>query len=188
MTPERLLGIFRETGALLQGHFVLRSGRHSRQYFQCAQVLRHPGLCSEICGALAEKVRGAGAQEVISPAMGGVLVGHEVARHLGLPHIFAEKQEGKLVVRRFEVVPGRRYLVVEDVVTTGSAVKEVLEIVRAAGAVPAGVACLVDRSGAHPPDLGVPLVSLLALVVETFPAEDLPSDLRGLPAVKPGSK
>ena len=188
MTPEELLKKFRECGALLEGHFVLRSGLHSRQFFQCAHLLQYPVLSSQICAALAEKAAGMAADEVISPAMGGILVGHDVARHLNMKHIFAEKQEGRLVVRRFEMKPGTRYLVCEDVVTTGSAVNEVCKIIRDAGAVVAAVLCMVDRSGNKAPDFGAPFHALLKLNVETYPADQLPDDLKKIPACKPGSK
>ncbi|MDX6767621.1 MAG: orotate phosphoribosyltransferase [Candidatus Methylacidiphilales bacterium] len=187
MSPEQILQTFRACGALLEGHFVLRSGLHSRQFFQCALLLKRPRLSSEICAALADKVRGLAFDCVVSPAMGGILVGHDVARHLDKPHIFAEKKDGQLVVRRFKIEPGTRFLVAEDVVTTGSAVKEVCEVVRAAGGVIAGVCSIVDRSGEATPDFGAPFTSLLKLQVETFPADRIPEDLQGIPATKPGS-
>jgi len=189
VTQEQVLEVFRKCGALLHGHFVLRSGRHSRTFFQCALVLQDPVATSELCGALVEKVKVErwSFHSVISPAMGGILVGHEVGRHLGRRHIFAEKEEGKLKIRRFEVKPGERFLVVEDVVTTGSAVKEVVALVQAAGGVVVGVACLVDRSEKSP-DFGVPLCSLLKLPVETFEPAALPEDLHKIPAIKPGSR
>jgi len=187
MTSDQVFQTFRDCGALLEGHFVLRSGLHSRQFFQCAHLLKFPRISSEICAALAEKVQDLPFDFVISPAMGGILVGHDVARHLDKPHIFAEKKEGKLVVRRFEIKPGTRFLVAEDVVTTGSAVQEVCAIVRDAGGVVAGVCSIVDRSSGATPDFGAPFTSLLKLQVETFPAEALPDDLRNTPATKPGS-
>lgn len=189
MTAEQVLQVFRQCGAWLQGHFILRSGRHSRTFFQCALVLQDPEATAKLCGALVDKVRTAGwaFDSVISPAMGGILVGHEVGRQVGRRHIFAEKEEGKLRIRRFEVKPGERFLVAEDVVTTGSAVKEVIALVRAAGGEVAGVACLVDRSE-KPPDFGAPGVSLLSLPVETYEATNLPEDLKKIAAVKPGSR
>lgn len=188
MEGEQLLAKFRELGALLDGHFVLRSGLHSRQFFQCAQLLKYPGLCSEICASLAAKCREVQADAIISPALGGILVGHEVARHLGKPHIFAEKKEGLLVVSRFDLREFDSYLVAEDVVTTGSAVKEVCQIVRGAGRRVAAVAALVDRSGGTPPDFAAPFFSLLSLKVETFSPDALPEDLQAIPAYKPGSR
>ena len=189
MTREQVLEVFRRCGALLHGHFILRSGKHSRTFFQCALVLQDPVATAKLCGALVAKIKVERwtFHSVISPAMGGILVGHEVGRHLKRRHIFAEKDEGRLKIRRFEVKPGEKFLVVEDVVTTGSAVKETTDLVRAAGGEVVGVACLVDRSE-KPPDLGIPLCALLKLPVETFEAGQLPSDLKKIPATKPGSK
>lgn len=189
MTKEQVLEVFRRCGALLQGHFVLRSGKHSRTFFQCALVLQDPVATAELCGALVAKLK-VGRwtfQSVISPAMGGILVGHEVGRHLKRRHIFAEKDDGKLKIRRFEVKPGEKFLVAEDVITTGSAVKEVIALVKAAGGEVAGVACLVDRSE-KPPELGAPLCSLMKLPVEAFEPDQIPADLKKIPADKPGSR
>ena len=184
-----LLDLFRQTGALLEGHFLLRSGLHSRQFFQCALLLQDTRIAAQVCSQLAEKVRAIGATRVISPALGGVIVGHEVARHLGLPHIFAEKDNDRLVLRRgFHIHPGDKFLVVEDVVTRGGRVQETLAIVRAHGGVPLAVAALVDRSGGKLPDFGCPFISLAQLNAETFEPENLPPDLAGTPAIKPGSK
>jgi orotate phosphoribosyltransferase len=184
-----LLDYFRQTGALLEGHFLLRSGLHSRQFFQCAKLLRDTQVAAIVCGQLADKLRGIECDEVISPALGGVIVGHEVARALGKPHIFAEKEEGKLVLRRgFEIPPGRRYIVAEDVVTRGGRVQETIEIVRSRGGVVVAVAALVDRSGGDLPDFGCPFVALGAMQVEMFDPDKLPPDLAGTPAIKPGSK
>ncbi|NDD57332.1 MAG: orotate phosphoribosyltransferase [Verrucomicrobia bacterium] len=189
MTQEQVLEVFRRCGALLHGHFVLRSGKHSRTFFQCALVLQDPAATAELCRALVAKLKVERwtFHSVISPAMGGILVGHEVGRHLKRRHIFAEKEEGKLKIRRFAVKPGEKFLVVEDVITTGSAVKETIALVKAAGGEVAGVACLVDRSE-KPPELGAPLCSLMKLPVETFEPDKIPADLKKVPAVKPGSK
>lgn len=179
--------IFRETGALLEGHFILRSGLHSRQFFQCALALQQMPTVEKLGAALAARARGWNAATVLSPAMGGLVLGQEVARQLRLRFIFAEKEDGKLVLRRgFKIDPGERILVVEDVVTRGGRVQESLEIVRARGGVPVGVAMAVDRSGATV-SFEVPSVSLLSLKVETFEANNLPADLIKIPAVKPGS-
>ena len=183
---NRALEAFRKTGALLEGHFVLRSGLHSRQFFQCALLLQHAELASELCRDLAVKCRGMKYDAIVSPAMGGILVGQELARHLRTRHIFAEKAEGKLAIRRFTIKPGERFLVAEDVVTTGSAVRETIALVTAAGGEIAGVAAIVERG--EKIDFGAPFVSLLQLKVETFPADALPEDLQKIPAVKPGSK
>ena len=189
MTHEEIIGLFKETHALLDGHFLLRSGLHSRQFFQCAILLQHTSIAARVCAALAEKLRAVEADSVISPALGGLIVGHEVARSLGKRHIFAEKEEGALVLRRgFTIAPGERFLVLEDVVTRGGRVAETIEIVRAHGGVVAAVGTLVDRSGGHTPDFGCPFVSLVKLNTETFEADNLPPDLAGTPAIKPGSK
>lgn len=189
MTQDQILELFRETNALLDGHFLLRSGLHSRQFFQCALLLQHTQIAARVCGALAEKLRDIDAERVISPALGGIIVGHEVARTLGKPHIFVEKEEGKLVLRRgFEIRAGTKFIVAEDVVTRGGRVQETIDIVRAHGGVVVAVACLVDRSGGNLPDFGCPFVSLIALNVEAFESDKLPPDLAGTTAVKPGSK
>ena len=189
MTSSELLDLFRSSGALLEGHFVLRSGLHSRQFFQCAQLLQHTPIAARVCGALAEKLRGIGAECVISPALGGIIVGHEVARALGKPHIFVEKDDaGRLVLRRgFKIESGTRFIVAEDVVTRGGRVQETIDIVRAHGGQVVAVAAIVDRSGGNLPDFGCPFVALTQLDVETFEADKLPPDLAGTPGVKPGS-
>ena len=190
MTAAELLDLFRQTHALLDGHFVLRSGLHSRQFFQCALLLQHTQIAARVCGDLAEKLRGIEAERVISPALGGIIVGHEIARALGKPHIFVEKDDaGRLVLRRgFEIQPGTRFIVAEDVVTRGGRVQETIDIVRAHGGEVAAVAALVDRSGGNLPDFGCPFVPLTQLDVETFEPDKLPPDLAGSTAVKPGSK
>ena len=186
---QDILTLFRQAGALLDGHFVLRSGLHSRQFFQCALLLQHTKIAEQVCGMLADKLRGLEADSVISPALGGLIVGHEVARHLGKRHIFAEKEEGKLVLRRgFQISPGERFIVAEDVVTRGGRVQETIDIVKARGGKVASVATLVDRSGNATPDFGCPFVCLVKLDVETFAPDNLPPDLAGTQAIKPGSK
>jgi orotate phosphoribosyltransferase len=188
MTHNEVLQVFRDTGALLEGHFILRSGLHSRQFFQCALALQQMPVVECLGAALAVQVRSLGATTVIAPAMGGLVIGQEVARQLGGRFIFAEKEDGKLVLRRgFKIAPGERLLVVEDVVTKGGRVQETIAIVQSGGGVVAGVAMVVDRSN-RAVDLGVPTFSLLALDVEAFPANRLPPDLAATPAVKPGSK
>lgn len=188
MTTQEALDLFRSTGALLEGHFVLRSGLHSRQFFQCALALQQMPIVERFGAALADKTRGLGAVTVVSPAMGGLVIGQEVARQLGLRFIFAEKEEGMLVLRRgFKIAAGERCLVVEDVVTKGGRVQETIDIIRGIGGTVAGVAMVVDRSGGAV-DLGVPTVSLIQLVVEAFPADQLPPDLAATSATKPGSK
>jgi orotate phosphoribosyltransferase len=188
MTSEETLRVFRQTGALLEGHFILRSGWHSRQFFQCALALQEMPVVERLGAALAAKVRGLGAATVIAPALGGLVIGQEVARQLGLRFIFAEKENDKLVLRRgFKFAPGEKTLVVEDVVTKGGRVRETIEIVRRHGGLVLGVAMIVDRSNGAL-DFGVPAFSLLSLQVEAFPPDQLPSDLAQIPAEKPGSK
>src|SRR5437899_6647636 len=186
---EDLLALFRKPGALLDGHFVLRSSLHSRQYFQCAILLQHTEIAAQVCGQLADKLRKFDCDAVISPALGGIIVGQEVGRALCKRHIFVEKEQGKLVLRRgFQISPNEKFIVVEDVVTRGGRVQETIDIVRAHGGIVTTVGVIVDRSGDKKPDFGCPFVSLVEMDVETFPAENLPPDLEKIPAVKPGSR
>jgi orotate phosphoribosyltransferase len=186
---QDLLALFRKTGALLDGHFVLRSGLHSRQFFQCALLLQYTDVAADVCGRLAAKLRLLECDAVISPALGGIVVGQEVGRALGKRHIFVEKDAGGLVLRRgFQIAPHERFIVAEDVVTRGGRVQETVDIVRALGGEVAGIGVIVDRSGGQRPDFGCPFVSLIEMEVETFAADQLPSDLAGTQAVKPGSK
>lgn len=186
---EDLLALFRKTGALLDGHFVLRSGLHSRQYFQCAILLSHTDIAERVCRMLADKLRRFDCDTVISPALGGIVVGQEVGRSLGKPHIFVEKDAGKLVLRRgFKINRDEKFVVVEDVVTRGGRVQETIDIVRANGGIVAAVGVIVDRSGGKKPDFGCPFVSLVEMNVENFEADKLPPDLAKIPVQKPGSK
>ena len=188
MTQSEVLQVFRDTGALLEGHFVLRSGLHSRQFFQCALALQQMPIVERLGAALAAKVKSLGVVTVVSPAMGGLVIGQEVARQLGVRFIFVEKEEGKLVLRRgFKITPDEKILIVEDVVTKGGRVQETLDIVRANKGDVLGVAMVVDRSNGQT-QLGVPMFSLIALQVETFDPNKLPPDLAAIPAIKPGSK
>jgi orotate phosphoribosyltransferase len=188
MTQNEVLQIFRDSGALLEGHFILRSGLHSRQFFQCALALQQMPAVEKLGAALAAKVKPLGAVTVVAPAMGGLVIGQEVARQLGVRFIFVEKEDGKLVLRRgFKIAPGEKILVVEDVVTKGGRVQETMDIVHAHGGNVAGVAMVVDRSNGQT-RLGVPQFSLIALQVETFDPNNLPADLQNTPAIKPGSK
>ena len=186
---EDLLALFRRTGALLDGHFVLRSGLHSRQFFQCAILLQYTDVATDVCTRLADKLRNVECDAVISPALGGIIVGQEVGRALGKRHIFAEKEAGGLVLRRgFKIGAGERFVVAEDVVTRGGRVQETVDIVRSHGGVVAAIGVIVDRSGGKRPDFGCPFVSLVEMNVENFDANNLPADLAGTPAIKPGSK
>ena len=189
LMSKELLALFRKTGALLDGHFVLRSGLHSREYFQCAILLQHTEIAERICKLLAEKLRAFVCDSVISPALGGIIVGQEVGRSLGKRHVFTEKEDGKLALRRgFKIDKGEKFIVVEDVVTRGGRVQETIDIVRAHGGAVTAVGVIVDRSGNKKPDFGCPFVSLVEMNVENFAADKLPPDLANIPAVKPGSR
>ncbi|CCO07202.1 orotate phosphoribosyltransferase [Desulforamulus hydrothermalis] len=188
MTREEILEIFTKTGAMLTGHFLLTSGKHSNRYFQCAQVLQYPQYTERLCQALAQPFAGLDVDTVIGPAMGGILVSYEVARALGARSLFTERENGHMKLRRnFSVSPGERVLVVEDVITTGGSVAEVIQLVRSLGGQPVGVGVLVDRSGGRV-DLGVRTEALLRVTVETFEPADCSMCAQGLPASKPGSR
>src|SRR5215475_4935228 len=180
MTEQDVLKIFRDSGALLEGHFVLRSGLHSRQYFQCALALQQMPTVEKLANELAAKVRSLGATTVISPAMGGLVLGQEVARQLRCRFIFVEKEEGKLALRRgFKIASGEKILVVEDVITKGGRVEETVNIVRAHSGNVVGIAMAVDRSDGAV-QFGVPMFSLLKMKVETFEPNKLPPDLAAI--------
>jgi orotate phosphoribosyltransferase len=191
MDRDEILRIFLDSGALLEGHFELRSKLHSDRYFQCAHVLRYPRRAEKLCAALVatmyaglpDVVRADG---VISPAMGGIIVGHEVARALDMRSIFAEKQDGKLVLRRFAVLPGERYIVAEDVITRGGRVQETIDLVERAGGKVAAVAVLVDRSGGTV-KFPYPTFSLLPIEAVTYEPADCPLCRKGLALMHPGS-
>jgi len=190
MSEDEILAVLKDSGALRTGHFILTSGLHSDTYVQCAQVLQYPRRAEKLCAALAEKVRGLGAgiDMVVSPAMGGVIVGYEMGRQLDVPAIFFERADGNFTLRRdFAIPPGARCLMVEDVVTTGLSSRECISAARAAGGEVPAAACLVDRSGGRA-ELGVPLVSLLELDAPAYDPDALPPHLRDIPAVKPGSR
>ena len=185
---DSLLGIFRRSGALLEGHFRLSSGLHSNGYLQCALVLQDPQTAGTLGALLADRVRHMSPAAVLSPALGGVIVGHEVARALGARAIFAERQDGRLLLRRgFSLARGERVLVVEDVVTTGLSTRETIEVARAAGAEVVGAAAFGDRSsgGAR---LDVPFEALLAVDLPTWDPAACPVCGQGLEVVKPGSR
>ncbi len=186
-TQKEALEIFTRTKALLQGHFILRSGLHSAHYFQCAQVCQYMDAVERLAGLLHAKLAGLGFSTVLAPAMGGLVIGQEVARQAKARYLFAEKENNALVLRRgFAFAPGERVLIVEDVVTRGGRVLEALEIVRRRGAEPVGIAMLVDRSsGAAKFD--VPATSLLELSFPTYPADQVPDWLAKIPVEKPGS-
>lgn len=184
---DEVLHIFRDTGALLNGHFILRSGLHSAHFFQCAQVCQYLDKVTRLVELLRPKLADTACATVLAPAMGGLVLGQEVARQLGKRFIFAEKENDHLVLRRnFKIAPGERILVVEDVVTRGGRVQECLDIVQAHGGVAAAVTALVDRSNGKT-QFAVPFISLLELSFPTHPADALPPELAALPATKPGS-
>ena len=190
MTQERVMQIFKEAGVLLEGHFRLTSGRHSNCYLQCAKIFRNAKYSEELCGALAENYRGSGVEIVIGPAMGAVQMAYEVSRALHCENFFTERgDDGKMALRRgFEVKPGQKVLVVEDVVTTGGSVREVMDIVRAAGGKTVGVGAIVDRTGGKI-DFGVPFQAVVSLEVESWEPQDCPLCKAGAPApIKPGSR
>ncbi|HBQ85529.1 MAG TPA: orotate phosphoribosyltransferase, partial [Syntrophomonas sp.] len=174
LEKDKAIEIFTQSGALLEGHFRLTSGRHSNQYMQCAQVLQYPHYTEQLCRHLADKFENEKAEVVIGPAMGGIIVSYEVARQLKVPGIFCERQDGEMMLRRgFEIKPGQKVLVVEDVVTTGGSVDEVIKIVREAGGVVAGVGVLVDRSNGKV-DFGVRKEAVLTMDIKSWEAQDCP--------------
>jgi orotate phosphoribosyltransferase len=184
---KEVTDIFIRTRALLQGHFVLRSGLHSRHFFQCAQVCQDMPAVERLGTLLKQKLGGLAYDTVLAPAMGGLVIGQEVARQSGCRFIFAEKENNALVMRRgFTFKPGEKILVVEDVITRGGRVQECLDIVQKAGATAVAVAVLVDRSGGQA-KFSVPTVSLLEMSYPTYPADKLPPELAKIPATKPGS-
>jgi orotate phosphoribosyltransferase len=187
MKPDDVLALFRSTGALLEGHFRLTSGLHSNGYMQCARVLQYPIHAEALGRALADAVRALDAQVVLSPALGGLIIGHEVARGLGVRAIFAERTDGALGLRRgFALEPGERVLIVEDVVTTGGSTRETMEVARAAGATVVGAGSIINRGGEVA--LGVPFHSLASVSFPTWPPDALPEWLAAIPVTKPGSR
>ena len=192
MKQEEIFKIFRETNALLSGHFELRSGLHSDQYFQCALAVQYPQIAEKLCMAIVEKMRAERGHTlkvdgVISPALGGIPVGHEVGRALGVKAIFAEKQDNKLVLRRaFEIKPGDHFVVAEDVITRGGRVQEVIDIVTSRGGIVEAIAVLVDRSGGRA-EFKAPVFSLLQWEPMTWEPASCPLCKQGSKAAHPGS-
>jgi orotate phosphoribosyltransferase len=188
MTSEQVLDLYKKTGALLTGHFLLSSGLHSEQYLQSALVLQQPDIATKLCAALAEHFREARIEAVIAPALGGVFVSHETARALGVRALFAERVHGELTLRRgFTIRQGERVLVVEDVITTGKSTKETIRVVQEAGGAVIAAASLIDRSGGKA-DLGAPYKSLVTLDVPTYTPESCPLCKAGSAPIKPGSR
>ena len=188
LTRDQLIDLFKKSGALLDGHFRLSSGLHSTGYLQCALVLQHPLSAEQLGRAIANRVKALGATVVLSPALGGVVIGHEVGRALGVRAIFAERQDGVLSLRRgFTLGVQDRILVVEDVLTTGGSTRETMAVARAAGGTVVGAASIVDRSGGTA-NVDVPFETLLAIDVTTYQPDHCPLCAQGLPVVKPGSR
>jgi len=188
MTEGEILQIFRQNSALLEGHFILSSGLHSDRYIQCALVLQYPRIAERLCSELAGKLRHLGASVVAAPALGGVIVAHEVARALGVRALFTERQMGAMSLRRgFGFSPGEPALVVEDVITTGGSTRETMACVKQGGGKVIGVGALIDRSVVVA-SLGVPQAALVTLAVQNFDPADCPLCKSGIPAVKPGSR
>jgi orotate phosphoribosyltransferase len=191
MNDEEVLAEFRAADALLEGHFVLSSGLHSSRYLQCARVLMDPARASRLCSALAHRLPReirTSLEAVVSPAMGGIIVGHEVARALGIEAMFVERPTGSFELRRgFRLKPGQKVLLVEDVVTTGLSSREAIAAIAEAGGEVIAAAALVDRSNGEA-DLGVPFFPLVQLSVPSYPADALPAELAAIPAEKPGSR
>lgn len=191
MEKEAVLEEFRAADALLEGHFVLSSGKHSDRYLQCARVMMDATRGERLISALAKKIEseiGETIELVVAPAMGGVVVGYEMARQLGVPGIFMERVEGAFALRRgFEIPDGVRVLMMEDIVTTGLSSRECITAIKDHGGDVVAGACLIDRSNGSA-DIGVPLVPLIGLEVASYDADDLPDHLKETPAIKPGSR
>lgn len=190
MTRDDVLNIFRECGAMLEGHFILSSGLRSPVFLQKAKVFQYAVQTEKLCKALAERIRAEvpGVTKVVSPAIGGIIPGYETSRHLGVPALYTERVEGKFELRRgFEIDAADQVIVVEDIVSTGLSIRECVEALRGIGANVVAAACLIDRSGGEA-DVGVPLVSLIEYKVPAYPVDQLPPELAAIPPVKPGSR
>jgi orotate phosphoribosyltransferase len=188
LSPDAVMAEFRDAGALLEGHFILTSGRRSPFYMQCARVMQDPARAGRLVGAIAENVRQMAPTVIVAPAMGGIIVGYELARQIGVNSIFLERVEGSFTLRRgFALGPQDRVVIAEDVITTGLSTRECIEVCKREGASVVGVTCLIDRSkGNH--GIEVPVVSLAEFDFPTYPPHDLPPELEAIKAVKPGSR
>ncbi|MDM7850532.1 orotate phosphoribosyltransferase [Pseudochrobactrum kiredjianiae] len=190
MNTEDVLGVFREAGAILEGHFILTSGRRSPVFLQKARVFMHADKTEKLCKALAEKIKTADLgpiDYVVGPAIGGLIPSYETSRHLGVPSIWVERENGVFKLRRFELPEGSRVVIVEDIVTTGLSIRETIETLRDLKAEVVAAACIVDRS-AGKADVGTKLIALAEYEVPSYDKDDLPPELAALPAVKPGSR
>lgn len=185
---DRIMEIFRKSEVLMEGHFLLTSGRHSDRYMQCARVFQYPEYTGELSAMLADKMSGLEVDMVIGPAIGGIILSYEMGRCLGVKTLFAERENGEMTLRRgFEIPEGSRILVVEDVVTTGGSVREVIELIRKLGAEAAGVGAFVDRSNGKA-DFGVPFFSVLSMEVQSYVPDECPLCKKHIPLLKPGSR
>jgi len=190
MKTEDVLEIFRECGAMLEGHFILTSGLHSPVFLQKARVFMNADKTEILCKALAEKVAAAfpdGIDYVVGPAVGGIIPAYETSRHLNIPNVWVEREEGVFKLRRFEIEQGARVVIIEDIVTTGLSIRETVQSLKDIGANVLAAGCLVDRS-AGKSDVGVPLLALAEYEVPAYPADALPAELASIPAIKPGSR
>lgn len=188
MTNQEITEMLKEAGVLLEGHFLLTSGRHSDKYMQCAKIFQDAKYSVPLCAELVEKYKDDNIEVVIGPAIGAIQMAYEVGKQLGVKNIFAERENGEMTLRRgFTIEPGQRVLVVEDVVTTGGSVREVLALVEACGGVVAGVGSIVDRTGGKI-DFGVPYKSAFSMDITSYEADDCPICKTGAPLVKPGSR
>lgn len=190
MKPSKVLKIFKEANALLEGHFILSSGRHSRQFLQKAFVFMNPKATEKLCKALAKKIKAECGQVdyIVSPAVGAIIPGYETARHLGAKAIFVERENGEFKLRRgFSMEEGARVIVVEDIISTGLSVRETLDAIKEFPINLLGAAVLIDRSNGKS-EIGAPLIALASFEIESFDANELPEDLQNIPAIKPGSR
>jgi orotate phosphoribosyltransferase len=190
MTTDDVIQIFRDTGAVLEGHFILTSGMRSPVFLQKARVFMHADKTAVLCKALAEKIREQVDEDidyVVGPAVGGIIPAYETSRHLGVPAIWVEREGGEFRLRRFEIAKGARVVIIEDIVTTGLSIRETVDCLRGLGAKVLSAACIVDRS-AGKTKVGVPLIALAEYEVPSYPADRLPAELAAIPPVKPGSR
>ncbi|MEO0498377.1 MAG: orotate phosphoribosyltransferase [Pseudomonadota bacterium] len=190
MTTNDVLDVFREAGAILEGHFILTSGRRSPVFLQKARVFMDPVATERLCTSLASAIRaqlGAEIDYVVGPAVGGIIPAYETSRHLGVPNVWVEREDGEFRLRRFEIEVGARIVIVEDIVTTGLSIRETVEAMTRIGADVKAAACLIDRSGGEA-DVGVPLVALAQHKVPSYAPDELPAELAAIPAIKPGSR
>lgn len=189
LTEERIIEILKEAGVLLEGHFLLTSGKHSNKYLQCAKIFKNAKYSEELCKALAEKFADKNVDVVVGPAMGAVIMAYEVSRHLNVPNLFTERENGEMTLRRgFTIEKGQRVVVVEDVITTGGSVKEVIKLIQDMGGEVVGVGSIVDRTGGKI-DFGVPFSPVISMEVIAYEADECPLCKEGkIELVKPGSR